>query len=122
MASGSVTIPTWRRVSSVGSINYEQSLHLSKALFTRREGNPTARVTLARGLKDSSGLQAKFSGRVTLTTSGLFRFGYCYSETFKLGFLVCFPLFSFNLLFVYFLVFSTSSLVVSIRYCPLYCL
>ena len=31
---------------------------------------------------------------------------YCYSETFKLGFLV----------------FSTSSLVVSIRYCPLYCL
>ena len=33
-------------------------------------------------------------------------FGECYSETFKLGFLV----------------FSTSSLVVGIRYCPLYCL
>ena len=41
--------------------------------------NPTARVTLARGLKDSPGLQAKFSGRVTLlpeTTLRLFRFGY----------------------------------------------
>ena len=37
-----------------------------------------ARVTLARGLKDSSGLQAKFSGRVTLlpeTTLRLLRFG-----------------------------------------------
>ena len=37
----------------------------TQALFTRRYGNPTARVTLARGLKDSSGLQGKFSGRVT---------------------------------------------------------
>ena len=48
-------------------------------------------------------------------------FGRCYSETLKLGFLVCFPLFLFlNVLL--FLVFSTSSLVVSIRYCPFYCL
>ena len=36
------------------------------------------RVTLARGLKDSQGLQAKFTGRVTLlpeTTLRLLRFG-----------------------------------------------
>ena len=36
------------------------------------------RVTLARGLRDSPGLQAKFSGRVTLlpkTTLRLLRFG-----------------------------------------------
>ena len=39
-------------VSSICAYNY----NLSKALFTRRSGNPTARVTLARGLKDSSGL------------------------------------------------------------------
>ena len=49
-----------------------------KALFTSRQGNPTARVTLARGLKDSPGLQAKFTGRATLlpeTTLRLLRFG-----------------------------------------------
>ena len=42
-------------------------------------GSPTPRVTLARGLKDSPGLQAKFSGRVILlaeTTLRLFRFSY----------------------------------------------
>ena len=50
-------------------------------IFGRMEsaqGNPIARVTLARGLKDSPGLQAKFSGRVTLlpeTTLRLLRIG-----------------------------------------------
>ena len=51
---------------------------IHQALFTRGKGYPTARVTLARGLKDSPGLQAKFRGRVTLlpeTTLRLFRFG-----------------------------------------------
>ena len=41
------------------------------------------RVTLARGLKDSLGLKAKFSGRVTLlpeTTLRLLRFGDLASE------------------------------------------
>ena len=59
-----------------GEVKSSKSM-LIKALFTRRYGNPTARVTLARGLKDSSGLQAKFSGRVTLlpeTTLRLLRF------------------------------------------------
>ena len=40
-------------------------------------GNSNARVTLGRGLKDSPGLQAKFTGRVTLlpeTTLRLLRF------------------------------------------------
>ena len=60
---------------NIHQVNGKRTL---KALFTRRQGNPTARVTLARGLKDSSGLQAKFSGRVTLlpeTTLRLLRFG-----------------------------------------------
>ena len=61
------------------SLSKSGPLHFgTKALFTRRQGNPTARVTLARGLKDSSGLQAKFSSRVTLlpeTTLRLLRFG-----------------------------------------------
>ena len=40
-----------------------------KGLFKRREGCPCARVTLAckRGVKVSSGLQANFTGRVTLS-------------------------------------------------------
>ena len=43
-----------------------QDLGTSKVLVTRRQGSPSARVTLARGLKDSPGLQTKFAGRVTL--------------------------------------------------------
>ncbi len=37
-------------------------------MTTRRKVTLGARVTLARGLEDSPGLQAKFAGRVTLLT------------------------------------------------------
>ena len=49
-----------------------------KGPFTWKEDDPSAGIILARELKDSSRLQAKFSGRVTLlpeTTLRLLRFG-----------------------------------------------
>ena len=38
-----------------------------QALFTRREGNPSARVTLAGGSKIARVYKQNFTGRVTLT-------------------------------------------------------
>ena len=59
-------------------VQFRFAYKLYQAQFSRRQGSPTARVTLARGLKDSPGLQAKFTGWVTLlpeTTLRLLRFG-----------------------------------------------
>ena len=56
-----------------GYVDCQQVGSIDRNLFLQG-----GRVTLARGLKDSPGLQAKFTGRVTLlpeTTLRLFRFG-----------------------------------------------
>ena len=48
----------------------------SQGLFTRREGNPCVRVTLASGFKVNSGLHENFSGRVTPPLRSLYQL-YC---------------------------------------------
>ena len=40
----------------------------TKALFAKRQGGPTARLTLARGLKDSPSLRAKIPVQLTPVT------------------------------------------------------